>query len=369
MVSELRISTPGDLIAAVPAVLGFTPEQSLVVIALKRPTETGTLEIATTVRADLPQYRTHSECPAISQVANVCRRSEIVAAFAIVVDDRVSPPVGDGVRPHRDHHQLIADLDKRLTELDVVLVNAWAVAEFCATALWWTLVRPYRRGTLPDPRASRTAMLRVFDGCPLYRSRADLEHLVAVDESLRDQVARALPPAAADAHRRFLRAVRIGNPDAYSRMALWRVIEAIKQATDFSTCPPSVLAETAVALRDPQVRDCMFGVTAGIYMRAAEQVWLTLTRSLSGPDRAEAAMLLAFNAYRRGDGALAGVALEVALAADPGHRMALLLDTALQSAMHPDRLQKLIQCGVEEAADLRVDIGVTQPDPSMSVTK
>ena len=38
-------------------------------------------------------------------------------------------------------------------------------------------------------------------------------------------------------------------------------------------------------------------------------------------------------AYLRGDGPLAAVALEAALAEDPAHRMAGLLDTALQGGV------------------------------------
>ena len=47
-------------------------------------------------------------------------------------------------------------------------------------------------------------------------------------------------------------------------------------------------------------------------------------------------MLLAFSAYARGDGPLAGVSLDAALRCDPTHRMAGMLDTALQSGMRPE---------------------------------
>jgi hypothetical protein len=53
--------------------------------------------------------------------------------------------------------------------------------------------------------------------------------------------------------------------------------------------------------------------------RRAEQLWLTLARELPEPERAEAATLVAVAAWMRGINALANVALDVAVTAQPGH--------------------------------------------------
>lgn len=47
--------------------------------------------------------------------------------------------------------------------------------------------------------------------------------------------------------------------------------------------------------------------------------------------------------------------------------MAALLDTALQAAMPPDRLNQLVRCGVETAAELRIDIGAAATDSGNGV--
>jgi hypothetical protein len=47
------------------------------------------------------------------------------------------------------------------------------------------------------------------------------------------------------------------------------------------------------------------------------------------------ASLLAFTAWQSGDGALANIAIERALAADPGYSMALLLAEAVESGLPP----------------------------------
>jgi hypothetical protein len=65
-------------------------------------------------------------------------------------------------------------------------------------------------------------------------------------------------------------------------------------------------------------------------------------------------VLLAFSAYARGDGPLAGISLEAALRCAPAHRMASMLDTALQSGMRPERIRELADTGYRLARRLGV---------------
>ena len=64
-------------------------------------------------------------------------------------------------------------------------------------------------------------------------------------------------------------------------------------------------------------------------------------------------MLLAFSAYARGDGPLAGVSLEAALRCEPEHRMAGMLDTALQSGLRPEQIRELAVTGYRLAEATR----------------
>ena len=68
----------------------------------------------------------------------------------------------------------------------------------------------------------------------------------------------------------------------------------------------------------------------------------------------EALVLLAFSAYARGDGPLAGVSLDAALRCDATHRMAGMLDTALQSGMRPEQIRELATTGYRLADRLGV---------------
>lgn len=79
-----------------------------------------------------------------------------------------------------------------------------------------------------------------------------------------------------------------------------------------------------------------------------------LARSLPDPWRVEALVLLAFSAYARGDGPLAGISLDQALRGDPMHRMAGMLDQALQSGMRPEQIRELAKTGYRLARQLGV---------------
>jgi hypothetical protein len=103
-----------------------------------------------------------------------------------------------------------------------------------------------------------------------------------------------------------------------------------------------------------QVRDTLYALAVGESAGEAESLWALLARTLPPPWRVEALVLLAFSAYARGDGPLAGVSLEAALRCEPDHRMAGMLDTALQSGFRPEQIRELALTGYRLAKRLGV---------------
>lgn len=88
---------------------------------------------------------------------------------------------------------------------------------------------------------------------------------------------------------------------------------------------------------------------------------MSLARILPVPYRTEALVLVAFFAYARGDGPLAGVSLDAALRNDPTHRMASMLDQALQSGLRPERIRELALTGYRLAEQLGVRLPRRRP--------
>ena len=91
----------------------------------------------------------------------------------------------------------------------------------------------------------------------------------------------------------------------------------------------------ADAFGDRLVHARELGVAGGLDQRAVEflvqardahlRLWADLVRGASGAWVAPPAALLAFTAWQCGDGPLASIAIDRALACDPGYSMALLL--------------------------------------------
>jgi alkylhydroperoxidase/carboxymuconolactone decarboxylase family protein YurZ len=114
------------------------------------------------------------------------------------------------------------------------------------------------------------------------------------------------------------------------------------------------VAELGHTLTDVAARDTLYALAVSRDAGAAESLWTILARRLPLPWRVEALVLLAFSAYVRGDGPLAGISLQEAIRCDSGHRMAMMLDTALQSGMRPEQIRQLALTGYRVARRLGV---------------
>ncbi|WP_245745684.1 DUF4192 domain-containing protein [Nocardia altamirensis] len=362
----VHVDDPGELIAAVPAMIGFTPERSLVVLVLRASVDIEDRAVVDAVlRFDLDQEDGQRRLRAGTVarcVAQVCAHDDVAEVLAVVVDDRAVEsdrrPADIGERCGTGRFEVLIDaIGRRLATQDIALAGAWAVRDIDPDERWWTLFGANRRGTVPDPASSAVALSHVLDGRRIRGTRAELTALVRVDVELQKQVAALLDSALSVARDRYARAVRHGDPISYSRQALEYVLWQIANTeSDVDLMAPE-LAELAAALRDRSVRDAMFALAVGEHAEAAEALWATLTRALSGGDRAEAAALLGYSAYARGDGPMAGIALEAALDAEPDHPLALLLDASLNLGMRPEQLRRLARSGYHAAADLGIDLG------------
>jgi Domain of unknown function (DUF4192) len=186
-------------------------------------------------------------------------------------------------------------------------------------------------------------MAAVLDGRRLYARRSDLQEVIAIADPARTAVLAGL-----------IDDVGGGRSDADARSDIEAAIAAAARVGAGKPLPDATMVRLARALTDLQVRDILYALAVGESAAQAESLWAELSRSLPEPSRVEALVLLAFSAYVRGDGPLAGVSLEAALRCDATHRMAGMLDTALQSGMRPERIRELASTGYRLADKLGV---------------
>lgn len=324
--SDFQLNRPGALIAALPAVLGFIPEKSLVLVTIDRG------QLGCVMRVDLsPElYDT------VGHVAEIAAAARPDAAIGVVVDAD-----GAGCRLCNDEYQaLFHALSEALAGHAVDLIDFHVVDTVGPRGRW--RCADGRWGTVDDPTASPLAMAAVLDGRRLYARREELQNVIEVIDA-------AASAALADVIRgddSGTDAVR----DITDAMAAAVRVAAGEKLTD------AVTARLARALVDPQIRDVLYALAVGDEAANAESLWAALSRTLPPPWRVEALVLLAFSAYARGDGPLAGVSLEAALRCDATHRMAGMLDTALQSGMRPEQIRELAATGYRLAKRLGVEL-------------
>ncbi|AHC25272.1 MULTISPECIES: DUF4192 domain-containing protein [Mycobacteriaceae] len=317
------VGRPASLIAALPAVLGFVPENSLTIVTLDGG------EMGCVMRVDLS--------PGL--LGNTTALAEVVAgsghdgAVAVIVDE-------DGA----DHGELADDLAVSMSREGVDLLAVLAVDRIAADGRWFCVCGCGAHGVIDDPDCSPLAAEAVLGGRRLYRRRDELRAVVTTTDAARGE--------------RLGQVLRSARRGQLSAAAARRAIEAaMTLARAVATGQQPADADIVVvvgALRDPRVRDTLYALAVGDAAAAAETLWATLARLVPVPWRQEVLTLLAFSAYARGDGPLAGIALEEAVDIDPTHRMATMLDCALQSGMRPEQIRELALSGYRIAGQLGI---------------
>ena len=106
--------------------------------------------------------------------------------------------------------------------------------------------------------------------------------------------------------------------------------------------PVDDLAELALGLSDPQVREMALEFINRDPLNGRLDLWIWITRHLDDEFIAPAAAITGFCAYRQGNGVLAAVALERSLRADPRFRFAQILLKLLNSGVPPATLGRLV---------------------------
>jgi hypothetical protein len=333
---DFELNRPGALIAALPAVLGFVPENSLVLVSV----DDG--ELGAVMRVDLSEDLVDR----VGHLAEIAAAAGPEAAIAVIVDAGGAPCPGC----NEEHRQVCDALADALAQHDIELWAAHVVDRVALGGRWHCVDGCGSGGVVDDPSASPLAAAAVLDGRRLYRRRADLQAVIAVEDPARSaELADALRRQAA---KREL--AHCTDPTGCGRRDVENAMATAARVADGATLSAAELAALGCALSDVQVRDTLYALAVGERAGDAESLWALLARTLPAPWRVEALGLLAFSAYARGDGPLAGVSLEAALRCDPDHRMAGMLDRALQSGLRPEHIRELAATGYRLAKRLGV---------------
>ncbi|SNR54040.1 protein of unknown function [Haloechinothrix alba] len=349
----VRVRGIAELLASLPQILGFRPAESVILLADIHP---GSRKYGPVIRADLPAAG--DERALACQLAAAVSRSRAISVTTAVLGELTGG--GDAERHDLPWRALVEAIGRELRERGID--HAAAVWAPCiAGGVGWRSYQDARLGgVLPEPESTVAAARAVESGLVTFRSREDLRELVEPDSSSQG---RARAEVVAE-RIRARRAARTGpcspeNARAVVADALGRSLGGDLAFTD------DELAELALALSDRDVRDSFLAAAAPErreLARAAARLWQLLCRTLPAPERAQAAALAGYAAYASGEGALARMALEVALDTDPSHVLAALLMRALGGGIEPRTIRRIAR-GRDELDRLLPHVEPDQQEP------
>jgi Domain of unknown function (DUF4192) len=307
----LRLRSPADVVCAIPYLIGFHPADSVVVLACD-----GTRG-AYAVRLDL----TASE-ELLVHIADLVTRqgpeAVILAGYGPAV--RVTP--------------MVERLRRRLQERGVRAREALRVEDgrFWSYLCADTACCP-PEGTRVDVTASPVAATAIAGGLVALPGRDELERLVAPSD---DAGARQ---ATAEAEQR-LAEWKADDPDTVPARLADEGVPAVRRLLEQACAgaPPPGDEEVAwlgILLTSVRVRDEAWARMREPDLPAHTALWRHVLTRVAEPYAPAPACLLSFSAWRAGEGALANVALDRALAADPSYSMARLLAELFISGIPP----------------------------------
>lgn len=338
--SSIELRRPADLVAAIPHLLGFHPEDSLVLIAHRglpgRAASDGVVGFTTRVDIPAPEH-----VPSlVAHLVTVIGKQRPSAVTAVVITEAEV-----GHREKLPAAALVDELCAEFAEVGVRVAHAlWAPATR-KDAAWRCYQDPACSGTVADPGCSVAAATCAVTGAVTYGGRDELAATLDGDD--RTVLARraALLARASD---EVMAGTCVSTAEGLA--AVRTAVAACADGRD--ELDDEEVVRLVTALADHRVRDAMLLQEDRATDDAAQRLWLALTRATPEPERAEPACLLACSAYLRGEGALAAVALEKAAAADPGHTLTSLLRTAQQAAVPPWTLRDCLREAVVRARAL-----------------
>ncbi len=303
---------PTDLVAVVPAVLGFHPHDSVVLLTFGAPGR------SFHARVDLPATVTDQLGVVEVLVGAVLANDVRTAAVLLYTEDT------EAARAQA------APLVTRLLDLGVEVIDVLRVDD----GRWHRVPEDGSPGTAYDLETHPLTAQRVFEGQVVHRDRGALvDTLVGVDEE--DEVAVAL---AATRFADLMAAAVQAAPGAHAFLeseARWLQGRLRERLADGARLTPAEAGRILVLTSVVATRDVAWSEITRASSGQHVELWRELVRRSPRELLPGAASLLAFSAWQHGDGALAWCAIDRCLDVDPDYSMAHCIAGVLTRAVPP----------------------------------
>jgi hypothetical protein len=297
-VPSIRLTGPASIIEAVPYLLGFTPADSLVLVGLRGA------NITVTARIDLndltrPDALTHLT----TALADQAQSSSVLALT-----------YGTPRDPDRIANAVAASGMQLLDHLRVANGRYWSL----------TCNEPQCCPTEGRPIPTDNTVAAEFVG--LGASKTDSRSELAAIFTPADTASRLWP---------LIHTAEAATGDDRSHSDTQALLQAAERNSRLWTDEET--AQLGVALTNLAVRDAAWLAVDAGHLDGRE-LFLHLAHHLPEHYRAAPLFLFGWKSWREGNGALASIAVEHALHADPTYSAADLLQVALARAIDPRRM-------------------------------
>jgi Domain of unknown function (DUF4192) len=326
---RVRVSSPADVLAVVPHLLGFHPSNSLVVMGVGRPRA----RVQLAFRYDLP------DPPDDVHAADIAEH-----AAEVLRHRRLSTVIGVGYGPGARVTPVADALAAALRQTGLRLHELMRVED----GRYWSYLCENPEccpadGVPFDVRANPAAAAMTVAGLVAYPDRAALAGTLA---PVTGAAARSMEEATSRARERaadlIAQASSSAGPDAGqgAKLLVDAGRRAVQEAISTYRAGGRVLADEPVAwltvvLAHLAVRDDAWARMDPGYRAAHLRLWTDVVRRAAPAYLPAPASLLAFTAWQSGEGALANIAIDRALAADPAYSLARLLRDIMDAGVPP----------------------------------
>ncbi|MFE6891573.1 DUF4192 domain-containing protein [Streptomyces sp. NPDC057694] len=357
--AKITLRTAGELAEALPYLLGFRPDDSIVLVALYKGRFGGRVRLGIPERSE--------DWPSVAQQLARCLvggcerrdgRPDSVVAFLCQDGSARSavsgPPVVERLRP------LAQLLRTECGVLDVPVTEALCLSD----GRYWSYCCPRpdccppEGNTIAADGTSVMAATAAYAGIHVRQSVAELTaRLAPLETALVSEQTRALDAAAMDLVPRILAGAPREEVETQTlglaRLVLRRLADApgVDDALDADLRDDELLAHDEAAvlilgLQDRLTRDRAAEWMEGEEAPAALRLWRALARRCVGGygEHAAAPLTLAgWVAWSLGDTVEADQALEMALSVDPHYKFARLLNEARSEGVDPEPVRRSLR--------------------------
>ncbi|MEV1025401.1 DUF4192 domain-containing protein [Streptomyces sp. NPDC050264] len=357
--AKITLRTAGELAEALPYLLGFRPDDSVVLVALHKGRFGGRVRLGIPERPeDWPSVAQQMARCLIGECERRDGRPDSVVAF--LCQDAPDPGMGPARRVMERLRPLAQLLRTACGSLDVPVTEALCLSD----SRYWSYCCPRPECCPPEGNVIVTggtsvmAATAAYAGIHVRGSAQEVRaRLAPLETALVVEQTRALDAAAMDLVPRIFAGVSREEVEAETLDLALRVMGRIADAPiddadlDADLRDDELLAHDEAAtlilgLQDRSTRDRAAEWMEGAEASCALRLWRALARRCVGPygEHAAAPLSLAgWIAWSLGDTVEADQALEMALTVDPRYVFARLLNAARADGIDPEPVRRSLR--------------------------